>query len=277
MEGTFVFVHGTGRQDHAGREAAIREQLATNPRLRGFDYVGIPWDELAPNDIDVAASLPEKYSAQGTIASAPEQAIEQFATEFYHESAGRAVWAEGLAKDVALRLLTDAIESHRLPLTNAVTDFLRNVIFYLRHGGPVRDFVWKHLEAVDQGAPVVIAGHSIGGVITVDIMSGPGRPPGRVDLVVTAGSQAPLLYLMDALESLRSGDRTRRPFNPWLNVYNPRDPFAFRAGEVFSWSPTPPIDAVMEHPRDLPGSHSEYFAVPRLYELIAGALDSGRR
>lgn len=272
MAGTFVFIHGTGEQHHAARRAEIRAQLDAHPRFAGFDYVGVPWDELAPKVIDVASALPERYSVEGAASVPADRAIEEFANEFYRDAA--ATRQQGFVQDVALRILTDAIEKYRLPLTNLTADLLRNVIFYLRHGAAVREFTWRHVQKADQRGPVVIVGHSIGGVIAVDLLSGEPNPPSRVDLLVTVGSQAPLLYLMDALESLRTDDRSRPPFDPWLNVFNPRDPLAFRAGEVFAWSPTPPVDTVLDEPRNLPESHSGYFSEPRLYDAIARQLST---
>lgn len=292
VSGTFVFIHGTGRQDVQANEKTIRGQLALVPELAGFDYVGVDWTDLAPGPVDVIPALPAHYAAFFTGSAVPsgQEALAGFAGQLYREAKETEASATGgLVRETSLRILTDALEQYRAPLTASATDFLANVVFYLKRGSGIRRFVQQVIGGVDQSSPVVVVGHSLGGVIAIDLLSDPdwrsdaeglraaegsagqARLGGRVDLMVTVGSQAPLLYLMDALTTLRPGFEVQ-PFSPWLNIFNPRDPLGFRAAEVFSWADTPPTDAVVLTPRDLPAVHADYIAQPAVYDEIADAL-----
>ena len=95
----------------------------------------------------------------------------------------------------------------------------------------------------------------------------------RIDLVVTVGSQSPLLFVLGASPQFQGPDR-RDPVAPWLNLYNPRDPLSFLAAEAFAWATTPPVDVAVDDPRDLIASHTGYSTNPAVYEQIAARLAS---
>ena len=105
----------------------------------------------------------------------------------------------------------------------------------------------------------------------VDLLSRPDAPP--VDLLVTAGSQAPMLYAIDSLERLRRGDVQARPFTPWLNIYNRRDFLSFVAARIF-----PGVSSIRDEEVDpgvpFPESHSAYWYHDRVYQLIRDAWPS---
>ena len=105
------------------------------------------------------------------------------------------------------------------------TPALGDILFYQRRGEEFLDFLSE--ESPGLAPPVVAVGHSLGGIVLVDLLSRPGAPP--VDLLVTAGSQSPMLYAIDALDSIRWGKAQPRPFTPWLNIYNRQDFLSFRA------------------------------------------------
>jgi len=155
---------------------------------------------------------------------------------------------------LAARVGTSWAVPRRGTWMDPVTSFAADIAYYLRHGAEVRDYLRTQLERLP--APVVVLGHSLGGVAMVDLLSAE-DPPG-VGLLVTAGSQAPYLYLLDALANLRPGAQQARPFAPWINVYNPRDLLSFCAQRVF-----PTISGIQDIPVDpgvpFPESHSGYW------------------
>lgn len=180
--------------------------------------------------------------------------------------ASRAFGAKLVAKvfvPLAERLATRVAVSRRSQLTNPTTDFVRDIAFYLRRGEDVR----RHIagETAGLAEPVVLLGHSLGGIAVVDLMAASGRPE-QVKLVVTVGSQAPYLYLMDALDVLRPGNGAA-PATPWLNVYDRVDVLAFCASRVFAADRI--VDEAVDNGVPFPPAHSAYFDNPDLYQLLA--------
>jgi hypothetical protein len=131
--------------------------------------------------------------------------------------------------------------SKRSAFLDPLSDFIRDVAFYIKRGAAVRDFIADEVRSVETDSPVVILGHSLGGIAAVDLLSDPalmqGDVPLRVDLLVTVGSQSPFLYLLDSLNSLSPRTPSQQPFVPWLNIYNRQDLLSFCASRVFVNSP----------------------------------------
>jgi hypothetical protein len=170
-----------------------------------------------------------------------------------------------IVKPLAARLATRMAVRRRNELMDPATDFVRDIAFYVRRGGAVRDFIAA--QAAELAPPVVILGHSLGGIAAVDLMSGPRRPE-TVKLLVTAGSQATYLYLMDALDALRPApNATGAPFTPWLNIYNRADLLSFCASRVFPQVPGI-VDEEVDAGVPFPAAHSAYWEQERLYELL---------
>lgn len=173
----------------------------------------------------------------------------------------------GFPQDLFLKVLaplgTRIAVRHREQFMDPLTDFLRDVAFYVRNGQQIRDYISEEISAYGTEKPVVVLAHSLGGIAAVDLMSGPGAP--AVDLLVTVGSQAPLLYLMDALTTL-SPNGSAVPFTPWLNVFNRSDLLSFYAGYIFPNASV--VDAEIDAGVPFPQSHSAYWTQGRLYDLL---------
>jgi pimeloyl-ACP methyl ester carboxylesterase len=122
------------------------------------------------------------------------------------------------------------------------------------------------VEAAPHDKPLVLVGHSLGGVILFDLLAS-GRVQRPVHALVTAGSQAPFFYKCDASETLRLGD-SGRPFTPWLNLYDRNDMLSFLA--VSSFASTPGIrDVEVRSGAPFPASHGAYWRLPEVYQEIA--------
>nr|BFE81246.1 hypothetical protein GCM10020093_038470 [Planobispora longispora] len=126
----------------------------------------------------------------------------------------------------------------------------------------IREHITRTLGELPGGRPVVLLGHSLGGIAAVDLLAGRTMDP-RVKLLVTVGSQAPLLYLMDALDTLtyRAEGISTRPFTPWLNIYDPSDLLSFLAGPV--WPGESGIaDERVDSGASVFAAHSAYWGTP---------------
>jgi alpha-beta hydrolase superfamily lysophospholipase len=175
-------------------------------------------------------------------------------------------WLTERGTDFLLRKATSYGASHREDLMAAATPAAGDVLYYQRRGGEMLDLLTQELAGCQP--PVVAVGHSLGGIMLVDLLSRRDHP--RVDLLVTAGSQSPMLYAIDALEGIRWGKAETRPFTPWLNIYNRHDFLSFRATRIFNG-----VSSIRDEEVDpgvpFPESHSAYWYHPKVYELIRAA------
>lgn len=174
----------------------------------------------------------------------------------------------GLLGPLVARTATRVAVSRRNQFMDPVTDFIRDVAFYVRNGERVRRFIAEALAPLPR--PVVVLAHSLGGIAAVDLLSRPdpqAPSPADVSLLVTVGSQAPLLYLMDALTVLHPGGAAV-PFSPWLNLYNRNDLLSFCAARVFC-NATRIEDVEVEAGVPFPAAHSAYWSVDEVFRNIA--------
>jgi hypothetical protein len=96
-----------------------------------------------------------------------------------------------------------------------------------------------------------------------------------VDLLITIGSQSPMLFAFDALGTLRPG-QPERPFTPWLNIYSPQDFVSFIAGKIFGGAPGI-TDVPIELELPFPESHSGYWRDDRVFHAIRDAWPAAGR
>ena len=126
---------------------------------------------------------------------------------------------------------------------------------------------------------LIVVGHSLGGVISYDILShfDVGMD---VDVLITVGSQVALFEEMALYLASRpdfnpdpSSDRIPRPTNvkQWLNVLDPNDVFSFRAEGVFSGVK----DYTYQTGYGAMAAHSGYFRRPSFYERLGERLAQG--
>jgi hypothetical protein len=88
---------------------------------------------------------------------------------------------------------------------------------------------------------------------------------------VTIGSQSPLFFVIDALETLRPGEQ-RRPFAPWINIYDRNDLLSYLAGRVFAGIKETGIKEICDIEIcagvPFPEAHSAYFYQDETYSLL---------
>jgi hypothetical protein len=170
------------------------------------------------------------------------------------------------SKNLAFWAAAPWLETHRLTYIESVAD----VMFYQARGEAIRRFVKDRIREID--GSVVLLAHSLGGIVAFDLLAGPHTAElNQVRLLVTVGSQVPLLYELGALAS---GDTypsgLPEGFAPaWVNVYDERDLLAYAGGELFG-----------ERCRDLrvdtgtpfPTAHGAYWGLPGLYRQIVDVM-----
>ena len=141
-----------------------------------------------------------------------------------------------------------------------------DILLYQARGQAIRDFIAQRVQ--DCGSDVAIVAHSLGGIAAVDLLVERAMP--QVKLLVTVGSQAPLLYEIGALCSLPFGQALPAHFpQRWLNFYNPNDLLSYRAATVFAGRA---VDQRIEGKAPFPDSHSAYWDEPLLWQTLGPQL-----
>ncbi|WP_338702379.1 hypothetical protein V2W30_33740 [Streptomyces sp. Q6] len=168
-------------------------------------------------------------------------------------------------KRPALRAGSRIAVRRRRALTDAAHPAAGDILRYLARGDGVRHGLRELIAA--QRPPIVLLGHSLGGIIALDtLIQGP--QPG-VELLVTVGSQGPFLYETGALPSLDHPAELPAHVPAWLNLYDVRDLLGYRGAPLFPGRVT---DIATDSRQPFPVAHSAYWDDPAVYRAIADQL-----
>ena len=177
-------------------------------------------------------------------------------------------WIGKRLTGLGLRWLTDAARRKRDVLYNAAYPAAGDILLYQARGDAIRSEIGKSIDACGQTNVAVIA-HSLGGIATFDLLVKKPRP--QVKLLVTAGSQAPLLFEMRALHSFEDHGPLPATFPPrWINFFDPDDLLSYQAAPVFDRaSPEMEVrDIEVRSGQPFPLSHSAYWESTKLWDRL---------
>jgi hypothetical protein len=197
------------------------------------------------------------------------------------EGVSRLIWAP--AADATA--LATALWRKKIHL--GASRFLGDVFVYLNGRGArdaPGDIVKQVANALDEASKskkpgddkLIVIGHSLGGVISYDILTYY-RPDICVDTFVTVGSQVAVFEEMTLYKSSDDNipvnpprDKRDKPKNigHWVNVFDTNDVFSFRAGGVFSGVEDYRFDTGYGANQ----AHSGYFARPSFYKRLAARV-----
>ncbi|NTE68093.1 alpha/beta hydrolase [Agrobacterium tumefaciens] len=175
----------------------------------------------------------------------------------------------------------------REKVTPGLAIFIGDVFRYLREAEPrqkIREVVSNDIIAAarDQkpGEPLVLIGHSMGGIILYDLLSDPhavsdiSKAIGRnldVDLFLSVGSQIALfeemkLYKASSSEYSATGKRVPIPAvtQAWWNAFDKMDVLSFVTEPVFDGSKDFSVDTVA----GVRDAHGAYFASAMFYTRL---------
>lgn len=88
--------------------------------------------------------------------------------------------------------------------------------------------------------------------------------------LITAGSQAPLLYEFDALQTLDKGKPLPGGFPKWLNLYDENDLLSYRADRIFDIKADKQVDSMLPALH----AHSAYWKLDETWKAIADLMKS---
>jgi hypothetical protein len=131
-----------------------------------------------------------------------------------------------------------------------------DVLYYQRHSDRIRKHVRTEIQQLPK--PRLVMGHSLGGIILVDTLFGRNAPNLEVDLLVTFGSQSPLLAALEAFDRVV-------PNVPWLNIWTTFDFVSFLANGIWPGKAT---DHEIVVDAGFPEAHGAYYDSPAFYKAI---------
>jgi hypothetical protein len=244
-------------------EAARAAGDATDPDLVEAMARAVVATILATHALDPPGTEP----TVAVNAAVRDQLVDRIADQLVVGDRGLVTdWIKDKAVGFAKRKATALATNRREGLMAASIPGIVDILYYQRRGDQVRQFVGEQLTGLER--PVVAVGHSLGGIILVDLLTQEQAPV--VDRLITVGSQSPLFFAIDALDRHRPGQQVPLPFTPWLNIYNRNDLLSFLATGVF-----PGVDGIADVEVDagvpFPESHSAYWQLDSVFEAIKAA------
>lgn len=164
------------------------------------------------------------------------------------------------------RVATNVIKQKRFGLSASMAPMIGDILLYQSNGAAIREFIRSKILAAE--GPVTVVAHSLGGIASVDLLAFADAP--KVERLITVGSQAPLLYEIGALASLRPGQNLPPEFPAWLNIYDQNDMLSYVGERLF-----PTIrDMEVESAQPFPDAHSAYFNNDAVWDGIGDFLKS---
>jgi hypothetical protein len=173
-------------------------------------------------------------------------------------------WVSSQLIGLASRLGSTYLARRRGSVTDAAFPAAGDILLYQSRGQGIGDFIRG--ELLKLAAPRIVVAHSLGGIACVDLLASQDL---GVDLLVTVGSQAPFLYEIDALRSLRYGEPLPVHFPRWLNIYDLRDFLSYIGGTLF---PGKVHDVQVDNGQPFPVSHSAYWTNPKVWKAVGEAI-----
>jgi hypothetical protein len=157
-----------------------------------------------------------------------------------------------------IRIGTYYAKRNRGALIEKTSNAVGDILLYQARGEKIRASIHETIQAVQE--PVVLLAHSLGGIMSVDLLIKENLP--QVKLLVTAGSQSPYFYEINALQSLAfkdipANERLPAHFPTWLNVYDHGDFLSYIGAGVFG---SKVIDFEVNNRQPFPRSHSAYWS-----------------
>lgn len=189
------------------------------------------------------------------------------------EAAGVLGFGDGIAK-AALWPIMPWLRQARYDMMTGVVKFVGDVLAYQARGQQMRDQVLARIAQAEP--PVTLLAHSLGGIICVDLLL-TGQPRNlldKVQLLITFGSQSPLLYEINALQSQKQviDDKLPEVFPPWLNIYDRNDFLSFQAANLFMSKYL--ADYAISTGQPFPFAHSAYIQRDAFWDLVIPAIQN---
>ncbi|BAY75563.1 hypothetical protein NIES25_20090 [Nostoc linckia NIES-25] len=211
------------------------------------------------------SELQEKFPPILTDAQLRDDVVELLTLALGEAELGLGGWLLKPLVELAQHGGTNYIRGNRFELTDKISPMPGDILVYQTRGEKIRAFIQQQIEQAEP--PVVLIAHSLGGIACVDLLVEQQLP--QVELLVTVGSQAPFLYEINALYSLKYGELLPENFPEWLNIYDLRDFLSYVGKKIF---PDRVQDVVVDSRQPFPRSHGAYWTNAKTWEAIISRL-----
>jgi hypothetical protein len=237
------------------------------------DYPGV----VARSIIAIAIESCTQHNQDALILEDPElrnQIVEMLRYELTEADLSGGNWTSRLI-NTGLWLATPHIQKHRLNLTCQLAPMLGDILLYQTNGQMIRQYVLSLIEEAE--SQVVLLAHSLGGIACVDLLAEKCSESQvellkeKVKLLITVGSQAPFLYELGTLHSLKYSEPLPKHFPAWLNIYDPQDFLSYVGSDVFP-KPHKVTDIKVDNGKRFLQSHLTYWDNEQTWNSIFSQL-----
>jgi hypothetical protein len=252
-------------------DAAVKDLLASHAFIRAFGQPA----QLNGTTMDMLARALSAYCLGTTgedgelAASAPDELAVLIRQAFGPPDYGISTLTDPF-KALALELAMQAADPWLWKFRRATVGLLGDILLYQGRGDEIGEFIRRQVGELD--GPVVLLAHSLGGVMAFDLLAGADRAGlGDVRMLVTAGSQVPLLYELRALRcGVNYPDPIPRWFpSRWLNFYDESDLLSYAGEDLLHPRCT---DVRLDTGKPFPKAHGAYWQADTFYKELDNAL-----
>lgn len=219
----------------------------------------------------VAATLVRAASAGTPQVSAwmRDRLVESIAKDLApHTPLGPSEWLRDVGVYIGSRVGTQLLLPRRGDVTDAAAPMAGDILRFLARPTEVEGYLATFIGDITDD--VYLLGHSLGGIICVDLLARDVAP--NVKGLITVGSQAPFFYEIGALPALQPGQPLPPTMPPWLNVFDRADVLAYIGERIFNVGGEEKprvIDLEVTSGQPFPQSHGAYWHSTKLWDAMA--------
>lgn len=203
-------------------------------------------------------------------ASVRDDIVEQIKTYLGAQEKGLGNWLIDDLRGLLSRFATSWTRDRRFAISERIGGQGGDILLYQARGEAIRQFIAEIIQPLS--GPIILIGHSLGGIACVDLLLLDPKIRSRIGLLVTVGSQSPALYELNALVSQAYDPNFKLPsdFPRWLNLYDINDFLSYVGRSVFPGHNGAPFieDVEISSRQPFPKSHSAYWVEERTWEAI---------
>ena len=168
----------------------------------------------------------------------------------------------GILINPFIDLYFNHLQGNRRAESKKYSKGIGDILMYQARGQKIRDYIRDIITPLP--GPVVLIGHSLGGIACVDLLLEENPP--QVHLLITVGSQAPLLYELNALVGMEYSPNATLPpnFPQWLNVYTKNDLLSYVGEKILAGVE----DQKVEIREPFPKSHGAYWTNDEMWDKV---------
>jgi hypothetical protein len=177
---------------------------------------------------------------------------------------------KGLFSDLASDALTVALRHGlRRRIMPGLSLFMGDVLAWFANRNAILERVDQAVRAAGTDVPLVLVGHSLGGVIAFEYCL---RADRDIELLATVGSQVGFFGELGVLSGARPATSSKLDQPPrvrtWRNLYDPDDALGFLAEPIFNRV----RDIELDTGAPFPAAHSEYWHLSDTYAKLSAVV-----